>query len=78
MERPIRSVVKAITWRMIGTLDTFLISWLITGEVLLASGIALAEVFTKSLLFVGHEQAWSRVKWGYVIHGYNQKKREKD
>jgi uncharacterized membrane protein len=78
MERPIRSVVKAITWRMLGTLDTFFISWLITGEVLLASGIALAEVFTKSLLFVGHEQAWSRIKWGYVIPGYNQKKMEKE
>lgn len=59
-----RSVVKAISWRITGTIDTFLISWLITGELMLASGIAGTEVMTKVFLFYLHERAWTRVQWG--------------
>ncbi len=71
-ERPVRSLAKAMTWRLLGTLDTFLIAWLITGQALMASGIAMMELFTKTFLYVGHEQVWTRVKWGYRIPGYNK------
>jgi len=59
-----RSIVKAISWRITGTIDTFFISWLITGEALLATGIAGTEIMTKVALFYFHERAWSRVTWG--------------
>jgi uncharacterized membrane protein len=59
-----RSLAKAVSWRVTGTLDTFLISWLITGEALLAGGIAGTEVMTKVVLFYLHERAWSRIGWG--------------
>lgn len=59
-----RSLAKAISWRVTGTIDTFIISFIITGEALLASGIALTEVLTKVFLFWGHERVWNRVKWG--------------
>ena len=59
-----RSIAKAISWRATGTLDTFLISWLITGQPLLATGIAITEVLTKITLFYFHERAWTRVSWG--------------
>lgn len=59
-----RSLAKAISWRLTGTADTFIISWLITGQALLASGIALTEVFTKVGLFWLHERAWNKVDWG--------------
>ncbi len=59
-----RSVTKAITWRATGTIDTFLISWLITGELTLAGGIAGTEVMTKVVLFYLHERAWTRIDWG--------------
>ena len=59
-----RSLAKAVSWRITGTLDTFLISWLITGEALLATGIAATEVITKIFLYWFHERAWNRVKWG--------------
>ena len=59
-----RSIAKAISWRVTGTLDTFLISWLITGKPLLASGIAATEVLTKVTLFYVHERAWTRISWG--------------
>jgi uncharacterized membrane protein len=60
----VRSLAKAISWRVTGTIDTFIISWVITGEVLLASGIALTEVLTKVFLFWAHERVWNKVKWG--------------
>ena len=53
-DTPVRSLAKAVSWRVTGTVDTFLISWLITGEVLLASGIALTEIITKIFLFWMH------------------------
>lgn len=59
-----RSIAKAISWRVTGTVDTFLISWLITGKPLLASGIAATEVLTKVTLFYIHERAWARIAWG--------------
>lgn len=71
IERPVRSLAKAISWRLLGTFDTFLISWFITGTPLLASGIALGELFTKTFLYWMHERGWSKVKWGYRIPGHN-------
>jgi uncharacterized membrane protein len=59
-----RSLAKAISWRVTGTADTFLISWLITGEPLLATGIAVTELVTKVFLYWFHERLWNRVKWG--------------
>ena len=59
-----RSVAKAVSWRTLGTLDTFAISWLITGTAALAGGIAATEVATKVVLFYLHERAWNRVRWG--------------
>jgi uncharacterized membrane protein len=63
-DTPTRSLAKAVTWRMTGTIDTFVISWLITGELLLASGIAVTEILTKIVLFWLHERAWNRIEWG--------------
>ena len=59
-----RSLAKAISWRVTGTVDTFIISWLITGELALASGIAITEVVTKIFLFWLHERVWNKVSWG--------------
>ncbi|WP_407153864.1 DUF2061 domain-containing protein [Bradyrhizobium sp. STM 3557] len=42
-----RSVLKAISWRTLGTVDTFLISWFLTGRLTLAGSIAGLEFATK-------------------------------
>ena len=63
-DTPVRSLTKAITWRITGTIDTFVISWVITVELLLASGIALTEILTKVFLFWTHERVWNRINWG--------------
>ena len=63
-EAGIRSLAKAISWRMTGTIDTFIVSWFVTGTLTLATGIALTEIFTKVGLFWLHERVWNKVKWG--------------
>lgn len=59
-----RSAVKALTWRITGTADTFLIAWLITREPVIAGSIAVLEVITKTILYYFHERGWNLVKWG--------------
>ena len=59
-----RSVVKAISWRITGTIDTILISWLITHKLHVAVSIGFVELFTKMALYYFHERAWERVKVG--------------
>lgn len=59
-----RSAVKAITWRVIGTIDTFLISFIITKEPVTAGAIAGFEVITKTMLYYFHERGWNKIQWG--------------
>ena len=59
-----RSGMKAITWRLIATLDTFLIAWFITGEPLIAASIITIEVITKFAFYYVHERAWQKTNWG--------------
>ena len=64
METRIRSFAKAVTWRITGTLDTFLISWFVTGSPVFAVTIAASEVFTKIFLYWLHERGWNKIHWG--------------
>ncbi len=59
-----RSLIKAFSWRALGSFDTFLLSWLFTGNPLVAGGIASSEVLTKMILYYFHERAWGSIKWG--------------
>jgi len=63
-EKPIRSIAKAISWRIIGTLDTLLISYLLTGEVVIAASIASIDFVTKMFLYFFHERVWNKINWG--------------
>ena len=55
-----RHVLKTITWRIIGTLDTMIIAWVITGSWEWGLAIGSIEVFTKMVLYFLHERAWYR------------------
>ena len=59
-----RSLAKAISWRVLGTIDTFVLSWVITGQAKLALTISAVEIVTKLVLYWAHERAWLKVKWG--------------
>ncbi|MCB0457767.1 MAG: DUF2061 domain-containing protein [Flavobacteriaceae bacterium] len=56
-----RHVVKAITWRILGTLDTILLSWLITGNAMTGVKIGFSEVITKMVLYYFHERIWFKI-----------------
>jgi uncharacterized membrane protein len=58
-ETPSRSIVKSVSWRVLGTLDTFLISWMVTGETYIAFSIGSIELLTKMLLYFCHERLWN-------------------
>ncbi|MAJ56935.1 MAG: hypothetical protein CMI74_02530 [Candidatus Pelagibacter sp.] len=60
----IRSLIKTITWRILASLDTFLIAWFVSGSISVGGWIATIEVITKIILYYFHERAWNRVKWG--------------
>ena len=59
-----RSFIKAVTWRTTGTIDTFILSYLITGKAKLALAISGMEIFTKIFLYYVHERIWNKIKWG--------------
>lgn len=57
-----KSMMKAVSWRILGSLDTFVISFLITGSAKAGASIATIEVVTKVVLYYFHERAWARFK----------------
>ena len=63
-DKPIRSLAKAVSWRVTGSLDTMMLSWLFTGDLRTAAAIGLTEVVTKMVLYYAHERAWNRISLG--------------
>ena len=53
-----RHLAKTISWRAIGTLDTFLLSWFITGSIKMGAAIGGIEIITKMILYFIHERIW--------------------
>jgi sulfate adenylyltransferase large subunit len=60
----IRSIVKAISWRATGSIDTFLVTLIITGSSVFAGSVAVTEIATKIVFYYGHERIWALVPWG--------------
>jgi len=63
-EQHSRSLVKAVSWRALGSIDTFVLSLLFTSNVKAAGAIATTEVLTKIFLYYFHERIWSAIRWG--------------
>ena len=59
-----RSLTKAVTWRLTGSFDTLVLSFLITGNIKIAGTISAVEIVTKILLFYFHERIWALIPWG--------------
>ena len=59
-----RSILKAISWRIVGTLDTMCLGWIITGDPLVGLKIGALELITKFVLYYLHERVWLRNKYG--------------
>jgi len=64
-----RHVAKAISWRIIGTLDTFILAWIVTGNISISAIIGGFEVITKTILYYYHERLW----YNYIKIGLKEK-----
>tara|TARA_R110000782_G_scaffold114206_1_gene204318 strand:+ start:168 stop:377 length:210 start_codon:yes stop_codon:yes gene_type:complete len=62
-----RHLAKALSWRAVGTLDTFLLAWLITGSIELGALVGGTEILTKTFLYYVHERVWYK----YIHFGVN-------
>lgn len=64
MESHWRSIAKAITWRIGGTVVTFGVAWILTRRFELAAKIGLLDTFIKLGAFYVHERVWNRLNFG--------------
>ncbi len=67
-EKHVRTVAKAISWRVIATLTTMSIVFLFTRRIILSLEVGLVEVVSKMLFYYIHERVWHRISWGKLKH----------
>lgn len=65
-ESQLRSILKAITYRITGTITTALITFGVTGEIMLALAVGSVEPFVKIVVYYVHERLWQRVPIGTI------------
>jgi hypothetical protein len=59
-----RSLVKTISWRITGSSATFLIAYLISGNISIAGTIAAIQLTANTILYYIHERVWNKIRWG--------------
>ena len=59
-----RHLLKTITWRIIGTIDTVVIGWVVSGDPLIGLTIGSFEIITKMILYFIHERVWYKINFG--------------
>jgi len=64
VEQKRRSILKAISWRTLGTVDTMLISYIVTGNPTAAISIGAFELVTKTALYYFHGRSWYKISYG--------------
>jgi uncharacterized membrane protein len=65
-----RHIAKAITYRVVGTLTTFLISYIFTGSISISSAIGIVELVIKPVNYFIHERVWYKyIKFGVIPEG---------
>ena len=59
-----RSDTKTVSWRLTGTACTFIVSWLILGDISTSGTIAIIQLTFNTVIFYIHERLWNFIKWG--------------
>ncbi len=65
-ESHLRSMLKALSWRLLATSTTFIIVYLVTGKASIATSIAGVKVITKMIIYYLHERAWQLLPRGSI------------
>jgi len=63
-ETHIRTIVKAVTWQLLGLVTMTLIALAVTGDLTASGGLAIVSALTGFVCFILHERVWARVRWG--------------
>jgi uncharacterized membrane protein len=63
-ERTERSIVKAITFRLVILVSDAFIIFLITHRYDVTLGVIAASNIASTILYFAHERAWDSVHWG--------------
>ena len=58
-----RTIVKTLTWRVTASLTTFIIAWVLTGDLLIGATIGSVEAIAKIFLYYFHERIWNNISW---------------
>jgi uncharacterized membrane protein len=74
-DKPVKSLLKSITWRIVGTIDTMIISYILTGKLTVAISIGSVEVITKTVLYYFHERIWAHIHRLRVIKIHREEKK---
>ena len=64
MDTHLRSIVKAITFRIIATITTMILVLILTGDLALAGVVGALDLILKLLIYYLHERVWDKVHWG--------------
>ena len=64
METHFRSIAKAVSYRIVGTINTCLVAWIITRNLDLAAKIGIIDTVMKIAVFYVHERLWNRCNFG--------------
>ncbi|TQD40749.1 DUF2061 domain-containing protein [Haloflavibacter putidus] len=70
-----RHIAKTITWRVVGTIDTILITWLVSGDIMIGLGVGSSETISKIILYYLHERLWVRVNLKKLLGSQESKVR---
>ena len=62
-ESNIRSIAKTISWRITGSGATFLISYIVSGNIEIAGTIAMTQLMINTILYYIHERLWNKISW---------------
>ena len=66
METRKRSIAKTISWRVVATILTGVVTYLLTGRLDFAVTVGLADTFVKFFIYYVHERMWTRILYGKV------------
>lgn len=64
METKKRSIIKSVSWRILSTLTTILIVFIVTKNKSFAISIGAFEMIIKILVYYFHERVWLNYSWG--------------
>ena len=64
MEKPVRSFLKALSWRIVATLTTTFLVFIFTGDLVISSGVGVSEFLLKIFIYYVHERVWNLFHFG--------------